>query len=98
MSKAKYWFKPKPYGYGCLPITAEGWLLVLVILVIALLAAFANGIFFMDPETGRPYLSAVIETQQIIRTIVDLLLIGGLACLLCEKKMKESLKWRWGKK
>jgi O-antigen/teichoic acid export membrane protein len=29
-----YWFKPKRYGYGAMPVTWQGWLVILVYTVI----------------------------------------------------------------
>ncbi|MDP7477394.1 MAG: hypothetical protein QF442_03020, partial [Candidatus Peribacteraceae bacterium] len=42
---AKYWFQPKSYGYGFYPISWEGWLATLVLLIMILLSGWANGIF-----------------------------------------------------
>ena len=94
----KYWFKPKRYGYGFFPISWEAWAVTLLMLVFLLVAAYADGLFFLDPETGNPYLSVHVTAAQGLRFLLDVLLIAGVSSFLFEKKMKEPLQWRWGRK
>ena len=37
MKLNKYWFRPKIYGYGAYPTTWEGWLFIVLIMVIFLI-------------------------------------------------------------
>lgn len=84
---SKYWFKPKSYGYGFYPISWEGWVAVLVLVLLILIAGFIDGIF----EEGA-------GLKQGGRFVLDVFLIAGIATLFFERKMKESLRWRWGRK
>ena len=88
MGKMKYWFKPKWYGYGFYPVTWEGWLATFTFIAIIFLSGLINNIF---SETGA-------TTEEGIRFVLDVLIFSGLATLFFEKKMKEPLKWRWGRK
>lgn len=84
----KYWFKPKWFGYGFYPVSWEGWLCTLMLLGLILLSGFANHIFVEPgPERG-----------EAIRFFLDAVMIAGISTLFFEKKMKEPLRWRWGRK
>jgi len=48
---AQYWFKPKQYGYGAVPVTWEGWALTLLV---AILIAAASAYLFAG---GAPSLT-----------------------------------------
>jgi hypothetical protein len=84
----KYWFKPKRYGYGFYPVSWEGWLATLGLVFIILLSGCSNN-FFIEPGPTK---------EQSIRFFLDIVIIASLATLLFEKKMQETLKWRWGKR
>lgn len=85
---AKYWFKPKSYGYGFYPTSIEGWFATAVLVFLLILSADSNN-FFIEPGP---------TDDQAIRFFLDIILFAGLATLLFEKKMKEPLQWRWGRK
>jgi len=85
---AKYWFKPKWFGFGFYPITIEGWLSTLFLVFLILLSAFENHII-VEPGPDR---------SECIRFFLDAIILSGVATLFFEKKMKEPLGWRWGKK
>ena len=84
----RYWFKPKRYGYGFYPVSWEGWLATLGLVGIVLLSGCVNN-FFIDPGPSR---------SESIRFVLDVFIFAALATLLFEGKMKEPLKWRWGKR
>ncbi|MDP6561921.1 MAG: hypothetical protein QF793_03275 [Candidatus Peribacteraceae bacterium] len=84
----KYWFKPKRYGYGFYPVSWEGWVATLALLVVVLLSACINHVI-VEPGPTR---------AETIRFVLDVLIISGLASLFFEKKMQDPLKWRWGKR
>ncbi len=85
---SKHWFVPKRYGYGFFPVTVEGWLATLGLLALVLLSAHINN-FFVEPGPNK---------QQAIRFVLDACMLAGIATLFFEKKMKEPLRWRWGRK
>ena len=80
------WFIPKSYGWGFVPVSWQGWVATLALIVIILYAGWLDGIFAdpMPPTAG-------------MRFVLDLVLITGVASWFFEKKMNEPLKWRWGK-
>jgi len=82
-----YWFKPKSYGYGFVPVTWEGWLATLLLIGILLLSIGANGLYSEEPP----------ELWEVCHLLVDISLITGIATLFFERKMKEPLRWRWGR-
>jgi hypothetical protein len=85
---SKYWFKPKSYGYGFFPVSWEGWLCTFGLVVIILLSGFSNDIFTeIEPSP-----------QNAVRFLLDIFIFAALATYLFEKKMKEPLKWRWGRR
>ncbi len=78
----KYWFKAKTYGYGWYPATWQGWLIILVYLMIFGLLVF---IFETDvKEYSVFYFTSV--------AVITLLLV------YISYKKGEPAKWRWGKK
>lgn len=83
-----YWFKPKRYGYGFYPVSWQGWLCTLALVAIILLSGWSNNVF---TETE-------VTPHQIARFVIDIILISTIATLLFEKRMKEPLRWRWGRK
>lgn len=75
-----YWFKRRLYGWGWVPVTWQGWIVVL--LYIALLLAFA----FTIDEKSPP--------QEIMFTfILPLLLLTGALIRICYKK-GEKPRWQ----
>jgi hypothetical protein len=81
-----YWFVPKSYGYGFVPVTFIGWVCTLIFVGLILLSAYING-FFHDAVTK--------ETG--FRFLLDLVLLIGLFTVSFKDKVDGELKWRWGK-
>lgn len=82
----KYWFKPKNYGWGFgWPITWQGWLSLLVLLLFIGIFAFVDGIFFSDGSI-----------KSALRFIMDIVIITTLYCLVFRNRVEGGLKWRWG--
>lgn len=84
---SKYWFKPKWFGYGFYPVSVEGWLATLGLIGLIVLSGLINNVF-VEPGPSK---------SEAARFILDSVMLAGLSCLFFEKKMKEPLKWRWGK-
>lgn len=84
----KYWFKPKTYGYGFVPVTWQGWLATLVLIMIGLLAAYTDGIFHSETMT----------TEKGFRFFIDIIVLGLLFTVLFKDNVEGGLGWRWGKK
>lgn len=81
----QYWFKRRRYGYGWIPVTWQGWLLVaLLIVVIALGAPFMLG-----PEDE-------ITIAQLIRFAMFLAVTVSLFIFITAMHAPKA-KWRWGK-
>lgn len=78
------WFKRRRYGYGWTPVTWQGWVLVILTLVVAIGGAALLVILPYTNQLLWVYLTSVI-------TIVVLLVIVAY-------QKGPSPKWRWGKK
>jgi hypothetical protein len=83
----KYWFKPKNYGYGYVPISKEGWIAVLILILVGLFLAYLNN--FFNP-IGLTLINGIIFT-------VGVIVLGFLFLKIFEKKCKGKLKWNWKK-
>lgn len=83
-----HWFVPKYYGYGCYPVTWQGWLSLLVLCGLVLIA------FYVDIPIGESTRDATV--REILRFALDLLLILVLFLHLASGKTEGGLKWRWG--
>lgn len=82
----KYLMKRRRYGYGWIPVTWQGWLLIVLQLAIILVAAT-----FLPTKPVQP------STSELIRFLV---LVGcAIASLLIMSSFAGPRpKWRWGKK
>ena len=83
----KYWFRPKTYGWGYVPISIEGWIATFAILAVGIFLAYINNIFNPLKITVR---DGFLFTLEII-------VLGIVFVKLLEKKCKGKLKWRWGR-
>ncbi len=83
----KYWFKPKRYGYGFTPVTWEGWLATLILVVLIFVSAYINGFF-----------TSQIENKGEFRFLLDVLVLTTLFSLISKNKVRDKLGWRWGNK
>ena len=81
----KFWFKPKSYGYGLTPITWEGWLCTLVLVVLIFGAAFVND--FFTPETGF---------NEVVVFVMIATLLGMAFTFIFKGKTDGEMRWRWG--
>ena len=81
---ARYWFRPKQYGYGAVPVTWEGWALTLLI---AALIAAASGYLF---GAGAPSAMGIVVWAVVVSAIV----VGSVGVV--RSKTEGSWRWRWG--
>ena len=80
----RYWFKPKQYGYGAVPVTWEGWAFTLLV---AVLIAAASAYVFAG---GAPSPMAIVVWAVIVAAIVA----GSVPVV--RSKTEGSWRWRWG--
>jgi len=83
----KYWFKPKRYGWGFVPISREGWLMTALLLALVLVAAHFNGLF-----------AEVTETAQIFCFLINTLILTVVFSIVARPRTRGEVKWRWGGK
>lgn len=85
--KKDYWFKRRRYGWGWVPVTWQGWVIVLAYIMllpaVALILADPSGDRRFSAEAAFFVLFAVVMTISLIR-------IGY--------RKGPKPKWRWGKK
>lgn len=84
MEEKRLWFKAKNYGYGWYPVTWEGWLCILIYLVVVLLAAFIGFYLFPDIYGWAIYFITIA--------------VSTVALIFVSYKKGEKATWRWGKK
>lgn len=83
MKKNKLWFRRKTYGWGWTPITWEGWLVTLVVLVIPLVIRLtAKALEFAKPT-------------QYFYTWASVPILLMALILICFR-YGEKPKWQWG--
>jgi hypothetical protein len=84
-SDKKYWFKRRRYGYGWTPVTWQGWLTVVVFLVVLLVAA----IVLVGDAPRNSFSTEGAIFLAIVVALTALVMVISLA-----KGPKP--KWRWG--
>ena len=80
-----YWFKRKMYGWGWVPATRQGWLVILAFLVSIFLDSF------MLDSIGSP------TAQQVAMFYAKIFLTVIILLMICYKT-GEKPKWQWGGK
>lgn len=83
MDKQKYWFKRRRYGYGWIPSTWEGWLVLAVYIV-----TISVGAFLIDYESKEVHANLVMYLLFVLLSTAILLFITY--------KKGPKPKWRWG--
>ena len=82
---AKFWFKPKKYGWGITPISWEGWLITIMLAVGLILIAWIDGMFNLDKLPEQ-------EVYRIIaRFIFDSIVLSILTICLVKRRVKGDL-------
>ena len=82
---ARYWFKPKRYGYGAAPATWEGWVVMLAVAGIVI-----GSIVAMELLVDRSDFTAWMIWSLIIGAVTF-----RFVCLACERSDGER-RWRCG--
>jgi hypothetical protein len=57
----KYWFEPKRFGWGFVPVTWEGWVTTLLLLILVVISVYTNG-FFDGAVTPKSVLRFIFDT------------------------------------
>ena len=87
MSKSSnYWFKRRRYGYGWIPVAWQGWVSVIVFVVVVVAAAT-----YLLPEKPEAPSSLQLVTFLLVLLSAIFLLVG-----ICLAK-GPAPHWRWGK-
>ena len=86
LKKNKYWFKSKRFGWGFVPISWEGWLFILAMIILISISVFVNKIYLE---------SACLENG--LSFLLDFVLILLVSIQISIKKSRDKPRWRWGK-
>lgn len=78
--------KRRRYGYGWMPVTWQGWLLLILQGVLVIVAAT-----FLPAKPAQP------TTSELIRFFI-ILACAVLTLILVSVQNSPRAKWRWGKK
>lgn len=81
-----YWFKRRRYGYGWTPVTWQGWLTVILFLVIVL----------SESAVLRDMPRNTLSPEVIV--YLSLFLVSTLLLVVISSKKGPSPRWRWGSK
>jgi len=83
----QYWFRPKRYGYGCTPVTWEGWAVTF-----AFPAALLISIAAMELWAGRPNFVAWMIWAACVAVAT------GCFVQFSRRKTDGEWRWRWGER
>lgn len=84
--KPTYWFKRRRYGWGWTPVTAAGWITVLIYLVIIVTAA----LYLLPEKPEQPSLLSLV-------TFLLVLLAMTFFAIGISYVKGPVPRWRWGK-
>lgn len=90
MTKRKnkdYWFKRRRYGFGWIPVTMQGWVVVLLFA-----AVLISGGAFLLKDTPRNTLSEDV----LLFAVFALVAVAVLVMVSLARGPRP--KWRWGRK
>ncbi len=82
----KYWFKPKTYGYGYVPISSGGWIATIILIGIGIFLAYINNFF--------NYLK--LDYKDGLLFLIEIIILGFVFLKSFEKKCRGKLRWNWG--
>lgn len=81
--KKEIWFRAKTYGWGWYPCTWQGWIVLLIFLLVHLLITFKLG-------------GGVSNQSNLILKFTLMIIWIAILLVVCYKK-GEKPRWRWGK-
>jgi hypothetical protein len=79
----EYWFKPKRYGYGSVPVTWQGWALTLG--TVFAMVAVSLYLRLTQPHAWALALVIVFDVSALI-----------LLAISARSKTDGGFRWRWG--
>ena len=85
----EFWFTPKNYGNGFYPSSWQGWLIILIALALICAAFYLSNPF--------EYKTTEQAINDWLRFIIDFILIHTAYHVLVKDRVKDGVKWRWGK-
>jgi hypothetical protein len=81
-----YWFKPKTYGYGAVPVTWQGW----AVIGVAVIAIAAAALLTLGHDAKEPRAWITFFT-------IEALILAGLF-VVTRRKTDGEWRWRWGQR
>jgi hypothetical protein len=81
-----YWFKRKLFGWGWVPATWQGWVVILI---------FLGLIFWIAIDFSHTVGDDAPSARQLIWFFIQIVSVTLLLIGICWKK-GESPKWQWG--
>ena len=78
----KYWFKPKKFGWGITPISIEGWLITLGLIIALIFIAWLDNLFELNK------MSNIQASKSVIRFVFDSILVSLVLICLVRKRVK----------
>lgn len=81
-----YWFKAKLYGWGWVPVKLQGWLVVLVyVVLISTIVSMREEYVHGNPDSGSNFLTSALP----------IIVLTAILIFICYKK-GEKPHWQWG--
>ena len=84
MADKKYWFRKRKYGVGLTPATWQGWLLLIVFVLLFLSISHLSG----NLNYARNRTNIIAELVILVAVFVAAVYWKG----------EKPIQWRWGKK
>lgn len=80
--KKKLWFKSRLYGYGWIPCSKEGWIIITIYIAVNLITA---------------WIFTIIQIEQLFFLFFIQLIISTLLLIYICYHKGEKPKWQWNK-
>ena len=89
----KIWFRRKLYGWGWTPVTWEGWLVILI-WVILFIPLIRKTLWFSSKSAD---FDVIFTPENQLKNFIFILISTGILILISYLK-GEKPKWQWGKR